>query len=199
MKKTYIIVLIMLTINMVANGLEISLHIKGSLEEILNVMECLKSIGVTGTLGNEQIEDPLKVHIFSSTTKTEEENTVVRTLGFQQIVVEPTAPKPGEKVKISAKVFDEAGEIDTISASIMGMGIHSDLRDDGENGDEVGGDGVWSGILTLPEDVKGRIVVVITAYDSNGKVIQSKNLDGTLKPIMGISEVYIQGEESQQK
>lgn len=194
MKMIFPIIVVIIAINISTYGLEVTLNIKGSLEEIMKVIECLKSMGVGEKINIEETEDPLKVHIFSSTSKPEKEYNMEKILGFQEITIEPSLPKPGEKIKISAKVIDNVGDIDTISVNIMGIGIRADLKDDGENGDEVGGDGVWSGILTLPEDVKNRIVLVLTAYDSNGKVIQIKNSDGTLRPIMGISEINIQGE-----
>ncbi len=179
-----------------AYSLEVSLNLKGSLEEIYKVLECVKSLGVGATFEVEQGEDPLKVHIFSSTSKKEKEVEAIPCVGFQEITLEPANPHSGEKVKICAKAVDESGEIDTVSANLMGTGVSIDLRDDGENGDNVGGDGIWTGILSLPEDVKGSKVVVVSAYDSNGKLLQLKNPDGTLKPVMATVEVNIQNKEN---
>ncbi len=197
MKKVLLSLLIVCMTQFTTSGLEVSLNIKGSFEEIYKVLECLKSLGFGTTTEEQMSEDPLKVHIFSSTSNKEKEVAIIPSVGFQEITIEPSIPYPGEEIKIFAKVVNESGEIDTVSASLMGTSISVDLRDDGENGDVAGGDGIWTGILPLPEDVKGNKIIVVSAYDPNGKLLQLKNPDGTLKPVMATMEFTIQTKENQ--
>ncbi len=140
------------------------------------------------------------MHIYSSneTVKEEEKENNI-SVGFAEIHTEPEIPISGTSLKLIARIVDTLNIIDTVSVNIFGTPISTDLRDDGQNGDENAGDGIWTGILNLPENVIGNKTLVLTAFDEKGKIIQMKMNDETLKPAIATYECVIQSPEQSQK
>ena len=175
-------------------ALELTLNIKGSIEEITKVLDCLKQSGLE--LSTKQVDtDPFRVHIYSSSETVKEEEKESFSVGFTEIQVEPKNPIAGTSFKLSAKLTDTLNIVDTVSANIFGTSISSDLKDDGQNGDEVAGDGIWTGIFNLPLDVTGNKTLILTAFDEKGKIVQLKMKDGMLKPVIGTHECIVQSPE----
>lgn len=177
-----------------SQGVELTLSIKGSMEEITRVLDCLKESGL-GLSSSQKDTDPFRVHIYSSNEPLKEEVKESISVGFTEIVTEPESPISGKPLKIKARIIDMLNIVDTLSANIFGTSISMDLKDDGQNGDEAAGDGVWTGIFNIPVDVKGNKTIILTAFDEKGKIIQLKTDDGTLKPIIGTHECVIQSSE----
>lgn len=180
-----------------SGGLELTLSIKGSMDEIAKVLDCLKQSGV-GLSSSYGDADPFRVHIYSSNEVVKEETKDSILVGFTDFLTEPENPIAGKPLKLKARILDTLNVIDTLSANIFGTSIYVDLKDDGQNGDEVAGDGVWTGIFNLPVNVIGNKTFVFTAFDEKGKIIQLKMDDGTLKPVIGTYECAIQPPEQNQ-
>lgn len=180
-----------------SGGLELTLSIKGTMDEIAKVLDCLKQSGV-GLSSSYGDADPFRVHIYSSNEMVKEETKDSISVGFTEILTEPESPIAGKLLKLKTRILDTINVVDTLSAHIFGTSISVDLKDDGQNGDEVAGDGVWTGILNLPLDVSGKKTFVFTAFDEKGKIIQLKMDDGTLKPIVGTHECVIRSSEQSQ-
>lgn len=179
-----------------ANGLEVTLNIKGSLEEIEKVLHCIQQSGLGVSTQSET--DPFRVHIYSSNEVVSKEEKENLSVGFIEIRTEPEQPVAGTPFKLTAKIIDNLNVIDTVSVNIFGTTLSLDLKDDGQNGDDIAGDGIWTGIFNLPPDVKGNKTFLLTAFDEKGKIIQLKMNDGTIKPIMGTYECLIQSPDQNQ-
>ncbi len=180
-----------------AEALELTLSVSGTMDEIMKVLDCLKQSGL-GLSTSRTDTDPFRVHIYSSNEPVKEELKESITVGFTEIKTEPESPIAGTSLKLSAKIIDTLDIVDTVSVSVFGTSISSDLKDDGQNGDEVAGDGIWTGIFNIPTDVMGNKTFILTAFDEKGKIIQLKMDDGTLKPVIGTYECIIQSPEKNQ-
>jgi len=178
-------------------ALELTLSVSGTMDEIMKVIDCLRQSGL-GVSTSRSDTDPFRVHIYSSNEPVKEEVKESITVGFTEIKTEPENPIAGTSMKLSAKITDTLNIVDTVSASVFGTSISSDLKDDGQNGDEIAGDGIWTGIFNLPPDVMGNKTFILTAFDEKGKIIQLKMDDGTLKPVIGTYECVIQSPEKSQ-
>jgi len=178
-------------------AVELSLNITGSMEEISRVLECLKQSGLGLSSSDKEI-DPFRIHIYSSNDVAKEEAQNKISIGFTEIRTEPENPISGTPIKIMAKIVDTLNVVDTLSANLFGTSISTDLKDDGQNGDDTAGDGIWSGIFNLPPDVSGNKTFILTAFDEKGKIIKIKSDEGILKPIIGTHECVIQTAEKKQ-
>lgn len=178
-------------------AIELTLSVTGTMDEIEKVLDCLKQSGL-GVSKSQMDTDPFRVHIYSSNENVKEETKEDISVGFTEIKTEPENPVAGTSLKLSAKIIDNLNIVDTVSASVFGTSISFDLKDDGQNGDEVAGDGIWTGNFDLPTDVIGNKTFMLTAFDEKGKIIQLKTDDGTLKPVIGTYECVIQSPEKSQ-
>jgi len=192
-----VILAFMLLCSFSSYAVELTLNITGSMEEISRVLECLKQSGLGLSSPKEEI-DPFRIHIYSSNDIAKEDTQNKISIGFTEIKTEPENPISGTPIKIMAKIVDTLNVIDTLSATLFGTSISTDLRDDGQNGDEIAGDGIWSGIFNLPPDVSGNKTFILTAFDEKGKIIQIKSEEGILKPVIGTYECVIQPTEKKQ-
>mgnify|MGYP006870476475 CR=1 FL=1 len=188
-------VLVVILCSRLAYAVELTLSIQGSIDDISRIIELLRQAGI-GYSTQQSSEDPFRIHIYSSSEAVQEEVKESPSLGFQEIRGEPENPVAGTPLKIFAKPIDPLKIIDTISANIFGTNINADLRDDGQNGDEIAGDGIWTGMITLPVDVYGSKTILLTAFDDKGKIIQQKMSDGTVKPVIGTLDCVIQASEN---
>lgn len=191
MKKTLLLSFPMLLfVSALSWSLEVTLTLRGNEEEILSILQCIREAGKVTSAGAET-EDPLKVHIYSSSETAMRESSDLPLVGFREILVEPEKPRSGEKVRIVARVSDSGNAIDTMSVSILGTAMTVDMRDDGQMGDEQAGDGVWTGIMEIPPTVYGIRTFIVTGYDAQGKIIRLMNPDGTWKSLVGSISVEI--------
>ncbi|MGC8739351.1 MAG: choice-of-anchor X domain-containing protein [Candidatus Hydrogenedens sp.] len=178
-------------------ALELTLSVTGTIDEIAKVLDCLKQSGL-GASTSPIETDPFRVHIYSSSETAKEEVKESISIGFTEIKIAPEYPTAGTPLKLSAKITDTLNIVDTVSVNIFGTSISFDLKDDGQNGDEVAGDGLWTGNFNLPSDVIGNKTFILTAFDARGKIIQLKMDDGTFKPILGVYEFIIQSPEKKE-
>lgn len=178
-------------------ALELTLSVSGTMNEIEKVLDCLRQSGL-GVSTSQMDTDPFRVHIYSSNETVKEESKGSIIVGFTEIKTEPENPIAGTSLKLFAKITDTLNIVDTVSVSVFGTPIASDLKDDGQNGDEVAGDGIWTGNFSLPPDVTGNKTFILTAFDEKGKIIQLKMDDGTLKPVIGTHDCIIQSPEKSQ-
>jgi len=192
-----IILVFMLLCPISSYALELTLNIKGSMEEISKVLECLKQSGL-GLTSQQEGMDPFRIHIYSSNEASQEETQNRISIGFTEIRIEPENPISGTPIKIMAKMVDTLNIVDTLSATLFGTSISIDLKDDGQNGDETAGDRIWSGIFNLPADVSGNKTFILTAFDEKGRIIQIKSEEGILKPVIGTYDCIIHNEEKKQ-
>ncbi|MCH7959443.1 MAG: hypothetical protein IID08_04905 [Candidatus Hydrogenedentes bacterium] len=176
--------------------ISVSVNIKGSIDELVVVLEKLRELGI----GDEQtasVEEPVRVEMHSVATSPVPlplpvappqpvvPPQAVATISLTQATVIPAQARPGESVLVSVHVADPRGQIDTVAATLHGVnGFMFDLYDNGTHGDAIQGDGVWSYVLQIPTLAGASSYrVVVTAYDRSGDIIEFDNSEGESTPL----------------
>jgi hypothetical protein len=88
----------------------------------------------------------------------------------------PDTVAAGETVLLSVEVTDAGGGIGEVYADLASIGGDAEtvLTDDGTGGDQQAGDGVYSGLYTLPEDVSGGLhLITFFATDTSGLTMRT--------------------------
>lgn len=178
----------------------VSLQIHGTIDEILPILQLLKSAGVGSSLGAEE-KAGLKLELNSvaevnpSATEAAPETSPVAgpvptaepEAAAKRIVlgapkVEPAVSKPGEQVLVTLEVKDPAKRVHTVAASEGNGGAGSkyvDLYDDGTHGDATPNDGVWSYQSKVSENAaEGEFTFRIVAFDANGQPLTQEDENG---------------------
>jgi len=199
-----LLLVFLLALSPAAVALEVSLTVEGEPEEIQAVLDFIKTLKG----GAEGEADPLKINVHSIADTAEAEGeaepetgaagatpapVVDIPLALERAEVNPTRGAPGSSFLISVNVRDKYDEVDTLSARLGETSLSTDLYDDGTHGDATPGDGVWSATLT-PLDVTptGVYAVAITAYDKNGKSLNTLDEKGTVIPLATTVELTVE-------
>jgi len=102
----------------------------------------------------------------------------------------PSSLAPGSAVRLTAEVEDVGGGVGdiTIDLSSIGGAKFQPMKDDGTNGDEIAGDGVYSYLYTIsPELAGGEYSLTISAKDStNASIVDTTitiTVEGKIEPI----------------
>jgi len=102
-------------------------------------------------------------------------------------MIDPGTLYPGqEKALITVEVQDDRhGIIDRIEWRVDGYPEYVfELRDDGAQGDEAAGDGVWSMLVDVPFNTpKGEFTLHLAAYDSEGRPIMVRDPEAGSVPL----------------
>ncbi len=176
-------------------GAEVSvtLTISGDMDEILAILQLLRSMGYGGSAPEE---DPLRLRVHSVHSSDEEtaassvpgeagavaapepEPEPKPVIALQNPTADPASVKAGETVVVRTEVIDQQNAIDTLAATFGKTAVTVDLHDNGEQGDATAGDGVWSGTLAVPPETRaGAHEITILAYDANGDPIMTLTAD----------------------
>jgi hypothetical protein len=80
----------------------------------------------------------------------------------------PAKVSPGEKTLVQVKLVDPQGIVSIVVATVREFPqISFDLKDNGENGDAVAGDGIWSYAMQVPSIAPpGEYTWDLEAYDA---------------------------------
>jgi hypothetical protein len=106
-------------------------------------------------------------------------------LTITDVKVEPGVVNPGGKVLISCRVSHSKGpmviERVAVTTSFGEWNVtYPSLYDDGTQGDSVGGDGIYSLLIKVP-DITGEGKVVFHAADKEGNETESESTLLTLR------------------
>lgn len=172
----------------------VSLQIHGTVDEILPILQLLKTAGIGSSLGAEDKES-LKLEINSVTGVDQAEPAPAgptpeavppppdsKLVVLSSPKVEPAVSKPGEQVLVTLEVKDPAKRVHTVAASegdTTSGARYVDLYDDGTHGDATPNDGIWSYQSKVSESVaEGEFKFRIVAFDANGQPLKQPNEAG---------------------
>jgi hypothetical protein len=180
---------------------KVTLTISGNLDEIMTIVQHLKSMGLGG--GELAGDDPLKLNVHStneaqaqgagagSAPQASAEPPAPR-LALNSATVVPNDVTPGAVVTITVSVVDADKKIDTVAASIPSMKLMIDLHDNGVNGDQVAGDGIWSGTITIPADGVGGVQeITVAGFDANGAPVTLLGSDQKPVPLIAKTQINV--------
>jgi len=105
----------------------------------------------------------------------------------------PAKVSPGEDTTICVTVIDPQGIVDVVTATVREYPeISFDLNDNGEEGDKVAGDGVWSYAMEVPgEAPPGEYNWDFEAYDADGNLIKVTGEGGEIVPLTAEAGVEV--------
>lgn len=178
--------------------IEASLTLKGSVEDMIPILELLKDLGIgSGPEGGGGLE--LELH---STFPSSEESEAGEEMSGETTDTEEVTPEPapestdpvfstfvvapgkgavGQEVMVTATLHDPKGMVDTVALTIGELeGTTADLYDNGSNGDETAADGVWSLRAPVPEVEPGVYTLNLAGYDLFGQAVLLETDDGTI-------------------
>jgi len=181
--------------------ISVTVTINGDLEEMLPLLEFLQRMGPGP--GGQAEESPMKVEVHSIHDEEEaprdaapapepEEETLpaLPLLDLQRPTVQPRTAEAGSPAAISVEVLDEAGTVDTMSATLEDSNLAFDLYDSGERVE--GGGAIWAADVLLPENLSpGTHRIRIAAYDANGNAIRVLGPDGGEHELSTTTEIEI--------
>jgi len=105
----------------------------------------------------------------------------------------PAYLTPGDTALITVEPRDKDGIIHRIEGRILEdprMPLH--LNDEGRDGDEVAGDGVWSLQVDVPPPaLGGTYTVEFTAYRRDGTAVPIRDKEGNVSPLTTIIPIQI--------
>jgi hypothetical protein len=168
-----------------AGEVELSLTVKGSADEIAQVLDFLRASGLSGGGG-----EAVQVQVESSFTRPEAAPAPSAPpeppkLALTNPIIAPEMVKPGAAALLSVDVVDAERKIDTVAAVVGEKQLAVDLYDNGMQGDVAAGDGRWTILLGVPADfADGVYSVTLQAYDAKGMAVTEPGPDGSPVAIM---------------
>lgn len=167
---------------------KVSVTLSGDIDEIMTLLTQLQALGVGG---QSAAEAPLSVEVQSvsegAALPLAEDPPPLEPeeprLAFSNPIL-PAQAAPGAEVALAIQVVDADHVVDTVAARIENAAIAIDLFDNGTHGDQTAGDGVWTGLLPLSDDLApGVYQVVFSAYDALGNPVPHLTDDGQIAPL----------------
>ena len=157
-----------------------SVTISGPIDEILPLLEQLKDMGV----GAPSTDESLRVELRSVAKAPEAAEPPKPPLALEALQADPPSVRVGEPVRLSVRVSDPAGVVDTVAATISGVAGSVDLYDNGTHGDATVNDGVWSAsVVTDAPLAPGEHTVAVSAFNAFGTVVMAPGADGKPVPL----------------
>jgi hypothetical protein len=106
---------------------------------------------------------------------------------------EPAKFSPGDETIVSVRVIDTQGVVAEVTATVREYrSISLDLNDNGEEGDKVAGDGVWSLAFEVPGEASaGEYNWDFEAFDANGDPVKVTTQEGNEKPLTAEASVEV--------
>lgn len=120
-------------------------------------------------------------------------NTLGRQPKMAEAQVSPARLAVNQEAIITVKLTDREAVVDRVIATVKeDPRIKMRLNDSAQGADETAGDGVWTLAVRVPPLAPpGAWTLEITAYDTGGNVVLTKQADGTVAPLMSTAEVVI--------
>lgn len=114
-------------------------------------------------------------------------------LAMLEAMNDPPAVNPGDEAMVSVRVIDRKGVVDEVTATVMEYrDMVIQLNDEGEQGDIVAGDGVWSYRFSVPyEAPTGEYHWEFNAYDSSGHPVSIMTKEGEEAPLTAETVVEV--------
>lgn len=156
---------------------QVSVSITGTMEEMADVLEKLRELGIGGGGG-----DAMQLELQSTMTSSSRADVPsAPKVALTEPTLSPETAPPTGRVLLMVDVTDETAQIDTVAATVDVANLSVDLYDNGTNGDAKQGDGVWSGILQTPDEMApGEYRILFQAYDARGQAVQGDTLLGPM-------------------
>jgi len=105
---------------------------------------------------------------------------------------DPAKLSPGDESIISVRVIDKQGVVAAVTATVREYrAISLDLKDSGEEGDEVAGDGVWSFAFDVPYEASGEYNWDFEAFDANSDPVKVTTEEGGEEPLTAEASVEV--------
>ncbi|MHC4132322.1 MAG: choice-of-anchor X domain-containing protein [Planctomycetota bacterium] len=97
--------------------------------------------------------------------------------------IDPPKASPGDESVISVKVIDTKGVVAAVTVTVREYPeVVMDLKDNGQQGDTVAGDGVWSIAFDIPyEAPEGEYNWDFEAFDADGNPVKITTKEGSEK------------------
>ena len=186
---------------MATGEVEVSVTIKGDVEELIPILVQLKHMGLGDQVSDD---DVLRMQVHSVTVGSlEDEPSQEATAESKQGIEGTTAPapkprlamanlatdsesvRPGQAVLVSVEIEDTDRVVDTVAVNIdTPDAITKDLYDNGAHGDAKAGDGTWMRLVAIPPlTPRGEYHITVAAYDVNGEQVKIQNADGKAIPL----------------
>jgi len=164
---------------------KVSVTLSGSVEEMLPILQHLRDMGY-GDAAEIEVEggdEALRMSVHSVMTNDElpvadgEAEAAPLGLGLFKAAFEPASAKGGQVALLTVAVNDPDNKVDTVAATFRDLpGQTLDLFDNGTQGDRTVGDGIWSRrVQVFPTLQPGQHMIEITAYDVDGKPVQTED------------------------
>lgn len=169
---------------------ELALSIKGSAEEIAAVLQFLQTSGLSGGGGLEvQVESNFSRPDVPAETPPPPPPP---TLALTNPLVAPITVHPGASTLLSVDIVDADRKIDTVAATLGDNVLAVDLYDNGMKGDVAAGDGRWSVLIALPDNLPdGAYTIQLQAYDAQGAPLTTPGADAQPLPLTASTTVNV--------
>ena len=117
-------------------------------------------------------------------------------LAMMDAMSDPGKVAPGEATILQVKVDDPFKVVSEVTATVREYPeIVLDLNDNGENGDKIAKDGVWSYHIDVPDDTQTGIYNWdFKALDSKGILLKVTNDEGKDEPLNATTVLEIGNE-----
>jgi hypothetical protein len=114
-------------------------------------------------------------------------------LAMTEAMSDPGKLAPGNSAILQVKVDDPLGVVSDVTATVREYPeIVLDLNDNGENGDKIAKDGVWSYHIDVPDDTQAGIYNWdFKAYDAKGNLVKITNDEGNEEPLKAEATIEI--------
>ncbi len=114
-------------------------------------------------------------------------------LAFMDAAVRPAEVAVGKSAVLTVNLLDRRGAVQRVIATVREVPeLEMELFDDGQDGDDVAGDGVWSIRLDVPPTAPpGTYHFDIRAYDKAGNELVVENDTGAYVPLRTETSVAI--------
>ncbi len=114
-------------------------------------------------------------------------------LAMMDAMSDPAELSPGDDSIISVRVIDTQGVVAAVTATVREYSaISLDLNDNGEEGDKVVGDGVWSIAFDIPYEASpGEYNWDFEAFDANGDPVKVTTEEGGEEPLTAEASVEV--------
>jgi len=105
---------------------------------------------------------------------------------------EPAKLSAGDESLIYVRVIDTQDLVAAVTATVREYpAVRLNLNDNGEDGDKVAGDGVWSFAFEVPYGANGEYNWDFEAFDANGKPVKVATEAGGEEPLTAEASVEV--------
>lgn len=120
-------------------------------------------------------------------------NTMGGQPNFERATISPSQLMPGDMALITIEPNDKDGIIHRIEGIVQEDPRQPlELNDEGLDGDEIAGDGVWSlGVDVPPLALGGTYTVEFTAYRRDGTPVPIRDKEGNVSPLSTVITIQI--------